>query len=862
MATISTSTYLDDGTARTSNEAFTINSGATLTVRTDTRWHANAPASMTGAINNVSCSSTNGGGYFIDATAVRWLAYNSGTGNVPAIGTTITQGAVSGYLLGVWADYTSAPTAVGAAMPATGYIKFREVTGGNYSAGALTGIGATATSADVLGWIEVVHNTSTNVTVYGPGLGFKTRGGWFELGTTSGSANQLVQIPTNGGGAATECQGLSIETAPGSGVYEWWPAISASAAAGYGFLTTSLGTDDRAKVVCYTSNGQMRIGGDGTNITGKVPVAGCKIRVPNIFLRQAATGTPATNAAQSATASSNTRIGSSAGGKIDMENIYSNWCHNHTTANYFKLKDSAIQLFLSFTTMLAPFTVDNVAFAHITSTATSNTWATCNYGGTISGLTMGLQSSSVGFSVNTTCANLTFNNLKIIKASTRAAAQGNIAINSFSTVINTFITIGGYVSIAGGSITINNLDYCDRSILVTTSSASQNAVQYSAGGPHTLNGLTFGLGDTIAGQQCYGDIISSSSTTNLTLRNFGSYTTPLNTGSSATVRPLRLLSFAGTDTNLKMQRCYVTALRSGGNIVNTTAVTTSNIYIDNSGDASYASSFPDIVGQDTYLRGALAATGTNSSAPNALGSIFSDYFKSTTAGILVFLANAPSVSTEQYITLSGTAQYIGNGSVLLPANGDYAIIESPYTIIGHTAFANIAPTNAGSGNYTTEYQLYNGSSWNGTWKTLSAANLSAETISATGFKIKIKVTATDTNASRYFTRVRIETVSTTAAQRDNLYPLSTATLGFTGLQTGSEVRVYAGTDPATSVEIGGIESTSGSTFSFSHSYGGNDGYIMIFALGYQPIYIPYTFKSVDDSILIQQVIDRNYTNPA
>jgi len=48
MATISVDQYNDDGTtSRTAGEVLTIN-GATFTQRTDTRWHATAPASMTG----------------------------------------------------------------------------------------------------------------------------------------------------------------------------------------------------------------------------------------------------------------------------------------------------------------------------------------------------------------------------------------------------------------------------------------------------------------------------------------------------------------------------------------------------------------------------------------------------------------------------------------------------------------------------------------------------------------------------------------------------------------------------------------------------------------------------------------------
>lgn len=258
MATITAiGTYLDNGTARTAGEAMTINSGGQLIVRTDTRVHANAPASMTGYLGAIT---VNDGECFVDATAVREIAFDTGTGNVPAIGTTVSQGGVSGYLLGVWASRLVAPTAVGAAMPATGFIKFREVSGGAFSAGALTGIGASATGADVPGWLEIVLG-AVDITV--PRLGkFKTRGDWFYLGNTTGARAQVIQVPTNGGGANTYCPGVWVETASGSGIYEQYPALNGAA---NGWSVIHLGaaegyTDDRHKFVKMLSTGQMQFG--------------------------------------------------------------------------------------------------------------------------------------------------------------------------------------------------------------------------------------------------------------------------------------------------------------------------------------------------------------------------------------------------------------------------------------------------------------------------------------------------------------------------------------------------------------------------------------------------------------------------
>jgi hypothetical protein len=240
-----------------------------------------------------------------------------------------------------------------------------------------------------------------------------------------------------------------------------------------------------------------------------------------------------------------------------------------------------------------------------------------------------------------------------------------------------------------------------------------------------------------------------------------------------------------------------------------------------------------------------------------------DSFPTTTTGKVVMEGSDPRSFYSAYVTTNFTTASSGFGasSCKLSSTSDYFISDTPYFIKGHTAFANIAPVVNATGGHTITYQIDTGSGWNGTYKAATAANLITETIDpTTGFKLKIKVQPTGNSTINQFINIVISTVSTATAQQANLYPLDTNTLGFTNLVAGSEVRVYAGTDPSTATEIGGTES-SGTTFSFSHSSGGVAGVIAIFAMGYQPIYLPYTFKSTDDSILIQQVVDRNYVNP-
>jgi hypothetical protein len=344
MATITVNpTYLDGGTARTAGEAMTITTGGKLVVRTDTRFHANAPASMTGSLGSLSVTE---GEFLIDATKVRWLAITGGSGT-RAIGTTVTQGGVSGYFLGYYASLTSAPSTT---IGATGFIKLREVTGGTFSAGALSGITATASGADVTGWIEVVHDDAATLTV--PRLGkYTTRGDWFYLANTTGVRGQVIQAPTNGGGVGTHVPCVWIETAPSSGVYDKYPSLN-GATNGWAkqHIGEGQGLSDWRQKFCKTlGSGQVQL--------GELETASC---------------TYVSVAAQASTYASLTRAGT--------YSVVSNVCYVFCSGGHY-LEDGQ-QTGLDFTTGTAPdgiYTVTvNSPFDFSFALVTANTSGNCN----------------------------------------------------------------------------------------------------------------------------------------------------------------------------------------------------------------------------------------------------------------------------------------------------------------------------------------------------------------------------------------------------------------------------------------------------------------------------------------------------
>ncbi|MBP7770690.1 MAG: hypothetical protein KA066_02135, partial [Candidatus Pacebacteria bacterium] len=113
--------------------------GGYLTIDQHSRYGVNQnPYAVLG---NIVPSAVFGGSVEFNSTAVRCIAYDTGTGNVPALDTAITRGGSTGKLLGVYSALNVAPTAAGDAMPASGYILIRQWNSVAYTAGELGGIG-------------------------------------------------------------------------------------------------------------------------------------------------------------------------------------------------------------------------------------------------------------------------------------------------------------------------------------------------------------------------------------------------------------------------------------------------------------------------------------------------------------------------------------------------------------------------------------------------------------------------------------------------------------------------------------------------------------------------------------------------
>lgn len=793
MATITTDTFLDGGVARTAGETWTMNGGI-LTIRTDTRVHANAPASMTGSLGALTVSPTLGGGVLVDARNVREVAFNSGGGTVPAIGTLITQGGVTGYLLAVYANLTSAPTAVGAAMPATGIIKFREVTGGAFAAGALSGITASATGADVASWLEVVADQAIAVTV--PRLGFfRTRGTWYQLGVTSGSAAQVVQLPTNGGGAGTHVPGLWIETGVGTNQYEFYPAVLNAV-----FIAANFGTDARSKVVETLGSGQIRIGNNGTVNVGFTPPAGCRIRVPNIFMRQCTTAARATNQAPNATLATRPDFTTTSAGVIDMEYTLSDWYHLFASPYQVIQKYGATFDILSVSNAASPLEFEDYHVGHHLGGQISLTLAACSLGGTVTNCKFyRTTAASGGYAVSvSTSDGIDFTNVEAgIMAFARNAAGYAFYINqSLNLTFNNCRQFNQQMYFnTSFDCVVNDLDHVDRYVGTTNATTPLSAVGvFNSSDNIMVDGVTFGLAGAIANCHPYTGVFQAQNSSNLTFRNVGTAIAPVSGGSANQVGVI--YTDSGVNTNVRLQRCYLTATRTNVfSSVNTSKGFTLENCVGTVGAIVTAS-------LNSLIKGVRAASNSVTGQASVYGTHFFDMFYNDTTGGIWFAFNEPTAFNAAYIstTFGVGAGFTSGGQAAMPNIGDQVIFETPYFVKGYTAFQNVAPTLTGTntGNFTYEYQIDTGSGY-GAWKTLNATNLSGETISpSTGFKIKVRVTTSIASTTNALTYVRVSMTTTLVAQQSNVYPLDLATINISGLTANSRVQLY---DVTNAVEL-------------------------------------------------------------
>ncbi len=765
---------------RAGSDTYTLGVNVTLTIDSDTRYGPNC-SSTTGNVSTPTFSAAGASGIYVDGSKVRLIPFNAGSGNVPAVGTTISQGAVSAELLGVWAGLSGAPTAAGAAMPASGFIKVRNKAGGDFAAGALTGIGATSKRADIVGWIEVAVVAGM---IWQPGkLGTVEFSGqwWYAVdadgndATTTGVRNQTIQLPaslTN-----TYYAGVWIEETAGSNVWRMWPNA-------WPLQNASFATDERARQVWIDNNGLLRIGNDGVNDVGLMPAAGCRIRVGNIL-----------------TVHTNTTVGYGANANILTGRVLGrtgNWIISKATiilgmqaaSSYiYELRDvGLLRDHIHTQPLVAPY-IDGVIGAPLDTTdAARFAFGPYSSGGTIKNVVACRAQTATGYTqaLYVGGIGLTIQNVRGQSFINAAAA----AVLSVAMVVRDS-TIDGVESVGGG--TQFDGEYCTlkrwRHSYTAFGTVPSTPATGFWGNVMTSRGWDISDFDWLipTPNTCHanGSALAQmfTGTKDFVLHSIGSRAAPLNKGSVNSIMRVVVASFQSLSQGLKIHNVWT----SGGSTTDyASASTNEGLIVEGGGTAATVINSSSPLGLVKGLR-------TNNVYFNrnvvTFGVHWSDLFLSDTTGTIEVLLHDPHTATvAQMQILAGSPKYLNNGTMVFGTVGDQVEWTQPYFAQGHTALSSLTFTGPAAANYTIEFRADTGSGWSA-WQLATPANLSAVAITPTiGVRLGLRITCNVASAT-VVSVIRFLTASTLAAQQALAYPLRTATLTVVGLMTGSRIRM-------------------------------------------------------------------------
>jgi hypothetical protein len=776
---ITTSTNHDALTGRNAGEDITIQQGAVLTIDS---YPQDTTSGILGDLNITS------GEIHIDGRRVREVAYNSGTGSLPAVGTALTYG-TSGTAKVI--NLTSG-TAASGVITITIQGVFEEPTGtitdGSWS--------ATVTSSKI-GFLRVYGEDqiwdATNGTCT-----LRITGDWYEVAVGDGTDSQSITLPHTGRQHA-----LWIETGSGTNVFQIWHRVNTTTSTVFFDAVADWGNSFECGFVfsCVAGSGVVNF---GTSTNGGAPPNGARIRIPNVHLGTTTVAAPQTEIISNVLSQHIAIVDSGVTESVFIDHLNASTVDvTLSQTNGATISDSALGISgTSFVTNnAAPITITNTCFRGGQNIGTEGPANVCQIVDNLGGITFqdcvivgGVNGSNSGALVLTTMANATFEGTnKIVSleqdentmASLRCSTSSRINNNGTLLLLNGgIITTAGSVNLQLGDIAWGQLTSrgnTENSLAILNLSATDTA-RVNSGRYLTGSGV-----GPFRGAQ-----IVLTDTANVTIQNFGSVTNKLNNGGFGS----SVFNFAGITNNVVFRRCYFTNTASTQTITtlnSVSGVTFENCGVDYNDEIEMDSSNFILKGVHGASGAPEASTGVEGDLVNVVGTTFYDHFKSDTTGAvgLVF-ANPGNFYASNFQVVSGTPIFNGIGDLIMSTIGDQVIYTWPYEILGHTAFQNAALQLSGvnTGNILFEYDLDTGSGFSGTYQTVNGANLSAETISPTGFRIRIRMT-TQATATTSITGFAILTNTTLAAQAANLYPFpADRTASVTGILTGSTVEIY------------------------------------------------------------------------
>jgi hypothetical protein len=662
-----------------------------------------------------------------------------------------------------------------------------------------------------------------------------------------------MQIPNNG--LSRYVGGVFIEKTVGSNDYEFYPNNGTN---------TTTGTEAaRGKVVWIDATGLVRIGNSGAATNGYTPPAGLKVVVGNIFLENCTTAARTANVIPNATLATRFDFTTTGGGVLNIDKCSMAWYLTCWQAYSVAVSNSSFIDAILLSEIASPMTFTKVGVGNKPTTALLTNpliMTFCFAGGTFTDCVwqrVSMAAAGAHANVMTDCSGFTFVN-DTIRAGVIRAHNTTFSLTATRvkncTWTSPVIIQGAMTFTTCDNITITDTVYCEAVSGTTVTTYTGYVWSLSTA---TTNCLISGLIIPVLNTQPYTALLQlTTACDNNKLRNIGTRTSPLNMG---TVNACGLIyTLASACSNTKVQRVYVSNTRTG--IM--TGDNSSKGLLEESVYGDYADAV-DVMAVLNMERKAMGGTGALTAQTSVYGTHWRDGFISATVGRIAILMNEPTTQTAGQVTLSGGSAFTSAGGLYMPVIGQQAIFETPNYIKGHTSFANSAAVMAGgtATNYTYQYQIdkNNGSGFSA-WSTDRTATtigtaLNAETDidPALGFKLRIKITTSTTNATA-ITSLYLVTASTAVAQ-DNQYPLDTFTLTLNGIISGSDVVILqAGTETVLSQVDQNLASTWNYVYETATAID-----IFVSKAGWVPFYIrDYVLASANANLPIAQIQDRNF----
>lgn len=808
--TITSSTNKDSTVGRLDGESVTINEG-TFLIDSDTRW-----AQDSRVFGNLNFSSTQNGSLTIDASKTWQINFAKVSGVVPslaALGSNSVVGQTSGAtgeLIRVWANNNKIPLNANVDLPSTGWIKLR-YKNGDFIAGENlilpNGAIIRAEDSGKRSWINFAIQDAATIRPTRT-CQLISSGDWYDLGLTSGSLNQQIEYPI-----ADQCPALQIETAPGSGQFQWW----LNAGGRWGGSIKYISSDERGRYFGCSATGTITLALGGLNACGKLPAANCRIRIPNIIVSNATT----TDWSQNSLTTTKPTISTASQGRAFLNFLSGSFSLDVSNFDIAEIKNTSLLGSINCSALNYPLLLENIAVGIQNTIDTTPIKITNLFsGGKFKKIFCAKYSS---MTTDATLLITDSENLEFtddcefhIFPSLTSLSRGNLQCSVIdaeqvykSTFDNIKIVGARFSNFYCDYLIIRNLQYADVTSGTTGLINQQSALDFSYSNNCTIDGVS--SYNSLSNVHPYISNVNFVNSRNIDVRNIGNAIQPYNCGTS---NPCGSVVSGSLSKGINLIRIY--SINTRLSVVQFGVRCFDVNLINVQGDYSDAGI---VDAKNAVMRGSRWTPSSLTRIGNT-GKIWEDGFNSDITGFINISCNEPFSYQNTDFEIFGKARFDAVGNLFLTEIGDSIEYTQSYFCLGHESLDSFLFFGINSVYIKRMFQIDLGSGFNGVWLEVTTTNLRSFIINPlVGFKLKIKflcVTASPTNRVSF---LRINTKTSLASQRiqytdlpafkdgnTNIVKPVNFVLRISNIFAGSKIVIFKSNDGADINKSGSIDS--------------------------------------------------------